>query len=267
MLHLDMMKTFSWLDRFAFNTGFVCAEAPVILGRFYKLASPFQHRPTFSNGLSLLISPWPVAVSMNCQFCLQTRTTYLSEETSMNGNNLTRLPGSKRNLFTLLASTVVITSGCANMATTAPSSNVSKLGSHHRRQTSWRQPARRRSDRDPLLRRRQRLRFRLHAGRKSHRRRGRDHRQAPVPSASARTATPNETPSGNTFSCPLTINQTLHPNNRSAPRRSRVIHSSMSSLAVETRSIRQIPPSTTMQPSSSACLAFAPRYRLPASSI
>lgn len=39
----------------------------------------------------------------------------------MNGNNVTRLSGSKRNLFALLASTVVLTAGCANMATTAPS--------------------------------------------------------------------------------------------------------------------------------------------------
>ena len=39
----------------------------------------------------------------------------------MNGNNFTRLPGSKRNLFALLASTVVLTAGCANMTTTAPS--------------------------------------------------------------------------------------------------------------------------------------------------
>ena len=39
----------------------------------------------------------------------------------MNCNNFTRLPGSKRNLFALLASTVVLTAGCSNMATTAPS--------------------------------------------------------------------------------------------------------------------------------------------------
>jgi hypothetical protein len=39
----------------------------------------------------------------------------------MNGNNFTRHSGSKRKLFALLASTVVLTAGCANMATTAPS--------------------------------------------------------------------------------------------------------------------------------------------------
>jgi hypothetical protein len=45
----------------------------------------------------------------------------------MNGNNFTRLPGSRRNLFALLASTVVLTAGCANMATTA--SSVTSLSS------------------------------------------------------------------------------------------------------------------------------------------
>ncbi len=39
----------------------------------------------------------------------------------MNGNNFTRHSGSKRSLFALLASTVVLMAGCANMATTAPS--------------------------------------------------------------------------------------------------------------------------------------------------
>jgi hypothetical protein len=42
----------------------------------------------------------------------------------MNGNNFTRIPGSKRNRFALLASTVVLATGCANMATTAPSVNA-----------------------------------------------------------------------------------------------------------------------------------------------
>ncbi len=37
----------------------------------------------------------------------------------MNGNNFTRITGSKRNLFALLASSALFTSGCANMATTA----------------------------------------------------------------------------------------------------------------------------------------------------
>jgi len=39
----------------------------------------------------------------------------------MNGNNFTRFTGSKRNRFALLASTVVLTAGCNNMSTTAPS--------------------------------------------------------------------------------------------------------------------------------------------------
>jgi streptogramin lyase len=43
---------------------------------------------------------------------------------SMNGNNFTRLPGSKRNLIVLLASTVAFTAGCSNMVTTATSSTA-----------------------------------------------------------------------------------------------------------------------------------------------
>jgi hypothetical protein len=41
----------------------------------------------------------------------------------MNCNHFTRLTGSKRNLLALLASSAVFTAGCANMATTATSSN------------------------------------------------------------------------------------------------------------------------------------------------
>jgi hypothetical protein len=50
----------------------------------------------------------------------------------MNGNNFTRLSGSKRSLFALLASTVVLMAGCANMATTAapatPLSSADSIG-------------------------------------------------------------------------------------------------------------------------------------------
>src|ERR1700743_1187609 len=45
---------------------------------------------------------------------------HLSEGTSMIGNYFARLTGSKRNLLALLASSVVLTAGCANMSSTAP---------------------------------------------------------------------------------------------------------------------------------------------------
>src|SRR5579871_4577227 len=48
---------------------------------------------------------------------------YPSEGLPMNCNHFTRLTGSKRNLLALLASSAVFTAGCANMATTATSSN------------------------------------------------------------------------------------------------------------------------------------------------
>ena len=46
----------------------------------------------------------------------------------MNCNHFTRLTGSKRNLLALLASSAVFTAGCANMATTAPTSNPLSVG-------------------------------------------------------------------------------------------------------------------------------------------
>jgi hypothetical protein len=78
---------------------------------------------TFFRSLSNLLtanSPWspqPVATATTL-FCKPQH--YLSEGTSMIGNYFARLTGSKRNLLALLASSVVLTAGCANMSTMAP---------------------------------------------------------------------------------------------------------------------------------------------------
>jgi hypothetical protein len=66
------------------------------------------------------ISPWspqPVAKATTLQSKPQ---HYLSEGTPMIGNYSARLTGSKRNLFALLASSIVLSAGCSNMSSTAP---------------------------------------------------------------------------------------------------------------------------------------------------
>jgi hypothetical protein len=122
----------------------------------------------------------------------------------MNGNNFTRLLGSKRNLFALLASTVVLTAGCANMATTAPpatalSSAASIAGKLH-------------GGSQPVSGATVTLYYAGNSGYGSGLTQGGTSTVAAVTTTDStgsfsfiQDATPNDTTSGNTFSCPLTI--------------------------------------------------------------
>ena len=125
----------------------------------------------------------------------------------MNGNNFTRLPGSKRNLFALLASTVVLTAGCANMATTAPSatslSSATTIGGKLH------------GGSQPVVGATVTLYYAGNSGYGSGLTQDGKATVAAVTTTDktgsfsfSQDSTPNDPPSGNTFSCPLTINQT-----------------------------------------------------------
>jgi len=128
----------------------------------------------------------------------------------MNGNNLARLLGSKRNLFALFASTVALTAGCANMATTAPSvTSLSSATSIGGKLHGGSQPV---SGATVTL---------YYAGNSGY---GSGLTQGGTATVGAVTttdstgsfsfiedATPNETTSGNTFSCPITIGSVNPP--------------------------------------------------------
>ena len=128
----------------------------------------------------------------------------------MNGNSFTRLPGSRRNLFALLASTVVLTAGCANMATTAPTStSLSETSSIGGRIHGGSQPV---IGAAVTL---------YYAGDSGY---GSGLTQGGQPTVAAVTTTdkdgsfsfiqdanPNETPGGNIFSCPIKVGSVNPP--------------------------------------------------------
>lgn len=128
----------------------------------------------------------------------------------MNGNNFTRLLGSKRILSALLASTVVLTAGCANMVTTAPSAtSLSATSTIGGKIHGGSQPV---NGASVTL---------YYAGDSGY---GSGATLTGNPTVAAVTTTdktgafsfiqdptPNETTSGNTFSCPLSVNGVSPP--------------------------------------------------------
>ena len=129
----------------------------------------------------------------------------------MNGNNFTRLPGSRRNLIALLASTVGLTAGCANMATTAPSATPLST-------TAATIGGRIHGGSQPVVGATVTLYYAGKSGYGSGLTQGGTATVAAVTTTDStgsfhfiQDPTPNDTTSGNTFSCPLTVNDVAPP--------------------------------------------------------